>query len=299
MAELAPSQRSIGVLALLATSLGWGLGWISTKVLLESWPPLFARGTAGLLAAALLVLVAVMRRERLAVPAGAWPRIGFSAFTNVFAWMGFSALCLNWLNVGQGTLLVFTMPVWTTLLAWPVLGMRPTLRGFAALGLGFAGIVILMGGHDLSLSGGKLPGVLSAVGAAVLFALGAVLNRRPVAMPPLALTAWQVGLGCLPMVGLGLMFEHPEVTALSMRSFWALAYMVILPMGLCYVTFFAALRRLPPTVASTSMLIVPLTGTVSAALFLGEPLGLREGLAMVCTLGGVVLALKPGRQAEK
>jgi drug/metabolite transporter (DMT)-like permease len=40
------------------------------------------------------------------------------------------------------------------------------------------------------------------------------------------------------------------------------------------------------------MLLVPVIGVVSAALILGEPLGLREIAAMVLTLGGVTLALR-------
>jgi drug/metabolite transporter (DMT)-like permease len=40
------------------------------------------------------------------------------------------------------------------------------------------------------------------------------------------------------------------------------------------------------------MLIVPPIGVVSAALILGEPLGLREVAAMAITLGGVTLALQ-------
>jgi drug/metabolite transporter (DMT)-like permease len=49
---------------------------------------------------------------------------------------------------------------------------------------------------------------------------------------------------------------------------------------------------LPPVAASTSMLLVPLIGILSAALLLGEPLGPRQMLALALTLGSVVLALR-------
>lgn len=48
------STRSLGVLALLVTALGWGLGWLAMKVVLQTWTPLFARGLAGVIAAVLL-----------------------------------------------------------------------------------------------------------------------------------------------------------------------------------------------------------------------------------------------------
>lgn len=65
--------------------------------------------------------------------------------------------------------------------------------------------------------------------------------------------------------------------------------MTLVPMGVCYLIWF---EYLPPSSASTGMLLVPLIGVISAALILGAPLGLREVVAMVLTLGGVTLALQ-------
>ena len=42
-------------------------------------------------------------------------------------------LTLYWLNIGEGVLLVFTMPIWATLFAWPFLGTKPTTRSITAL----------------------------------------------------------------------------------------------------------------------------------------------------------------------
>ena len=67
------------------------------------------------------------------------------------------------LNVGEGVLLVFTMPIWATLFAWPFLGTRPTTRGVAALGLGLAGVGVLLGAHGFSMDGGRLVGVAFAL----------------------------------------------------------------------------------------------------------------------------------------
>ncbi|HEV2674417.1 MAG TPA: DMT family transporter [Aliidongia sp.] len=286
------SPRTFGVICLLVTGIGWAFNWPSMKFLLHVWPPLFSRGLAGVLSATALAVVAHQRGESLKVPGVAVPRLLFAAFTNVFAWMGFSSLCMKWVPVGEGALLVYTMPIWTTLFAWPFLGMRPTARGFAALLLGLAGVMVLLGGQEFAIDAGKLYGVAFALGAAVLFALGAVLNRTPLPVTPIALTAWQVGLGCLPMVLLGLAFEHPDLGALTPAALGTFVYMTIFPMGVCYLTWFAALRRLPPAAASTAMLLVPIVGVISAAIMLGEPLGLREVSAMILTLSGVVLALR-------
>jgi drug/metabolite transporter (DMT)-like permease len=285
------SNRSIGAFYLIATATGWAMGWSVMKLLLREWPPLFSRGVAGTGAAIILAAIAVSSGQSLRVPREAHGRLLFAAFTNVVAWMGFSTLTLKWLNIGEGVLLVFTMPIWATLLAWPILGTRPTLRGVAALVLGLAGVTVLLSEHGFSVDSTKLPGVFFGLAAAVLFALGTVTNRAPLPIAPLPSAMWQVALGCLPMVLLGAAIEQPDLAALSATGAAALGYMTVIGMALCYLTWFAALRHLPPATASTGMLLVPLIGVVSAAFFFGEPLGWREAVPMALTLGGVALAL--------
>ncbi|HEY4298760.1 MAG TPA: DMT family transporter [Paraburkholderia sp.] len=289
------STRWAGVFFLLVTATGWALNWPAMKILLREWPPLFARGVAGVVAALLLAIVALCSGERLWVPRQLLPRIALAASTNVFAWMGFSTLSMKWLSVSEGALLVYTMPIWAMLLAWPVLSRRPSAEGFVSLALGLAGVVVLLGGQGFSFDAGKLAGILFALLAAVLFALGTVLTRTPIPVPPITLVAWQVGLGCVPMAIAGLLIEQPNFTALNTAGWAVLIYMTVVPMGVCYLAWFATLRHLPPEVASIGMLLVPIMGIVAAALALGEPLGLREFAAMALTLSGVALALRRKR----
>jgi drug/metabolite transporter (DMT)-like permease len=287
-------SRQIGLLFLFITAVGWGLNWPVIKLVLREWPPLFSRGVAGVTAALALGLMAILNGQRVAIPSGVFGRLATAAALNVFAWMGFGTMAMVWLSVSEGALLVYTMPIWAMLIAWPILGERPTLRGVGALGLGFCGLVVLFAGQDLTLGGEKSLGIVLALGAAVLFALGTVVLRAALPLPPMALTAWQVGLGCLPMVVVGLLFERTDFGALSIAGWAAMAYMTIIPMGVCYLTWFAALRRLPPATASVATLLTPVVGVVAAGLALGEPLGVRELSALALTLGGVALALAKG-----
>jgi drug/metabolite transporter (DMT)-like permease len=283
--------RQVGLLCLLVTVVGWGVNWPVMKFLLREWPPLSARGTAGITAAVALALVATLRGERLTVPVRSVGRLLVAAGLNVTAWMGLSTLSLLWLDAGQGALLVFTMPIWATILAWPVLGDRPTAGHVLALVLGVAGVTVLLG----DLHGARpelLPGVACALGAAVLFAVGTVALRLPLGLPPLAATAWQVGLGCVPMVAAGMLLESPDPAALSPAGWAAMAYMSAVPMGACYLCWFAALRRLPAATASLATLLTPVVGVIGAAIALGEPFGVRQMLALALTLGGVMLAIR-------
>ncbi len=287
--------RWTGILLVTITTFGWAFNWPAVKLLLREWPPLFSRGVAGVAAAAALAGMATLRRESLEVPRRLILPLLFAAFTNVFAWMGFSTMALAYLRVSEGALLVYTMPIWATLFAWPLLGARPTLRDVAALLLGVSGIVVLFGVGRFAAGAGKMMGVALALAAATLFALGGVMTKAPLPMAPVARVVWQVGLGCIPMVILGWFLERPRLGALTLTGAAALTYMTIVPMAVCYLAWFAAMKRLSTGTAARATLMVPIVGSVAAAVALGEPLGRREIAAAALTLGGVALALRRTR----
>jgi drug/metabolite transporter (DMT)-like permease len=206
--------------------------------------------------------------------------------------MGFGTLAMKYQPISEAALLAYTMPIWTMLFAWPVLGERPTLRGVAALVLAFAGLAVLFSGQSLAFDETKLIGVVTALGCAILFAFGSVTARTPIPLQRFALVAWQLALGCVPMVIIGLIFEHPDFGGLSPRGWALMLYMTLGPMAIAYVTWFGALSRLKPAAATTGSLGVPVVGVCSGALFLGDPFGVREVISLVLTLAGVALALR-------
>ena len=286
-----PRAYRIGLTCLAVTSVGWGLNWPAMKFLLRELPPLFARGSGGLGAALLVASVAVVLRQDLRLPRPLRVRVTLAALANVFAWMGFATIALQWLDVGQAALLVYTMPLWATLLAWPLTGRAPSLRAAAGLLVCLVGLWTLFGSAAQGFDRSQLVGVGFALASALLFAFGTVALRPLAEMAPLPLLAWQLGLGSLPMLLYGIAFEQPDLQRVSATGWLLMAYMTLVPMGLCYLTWFAALRRLPPSTASIATLLTPVIGVVAAAQVLGEPLGAREAAAIALTLGGVALAL--------
>lgn len=290
-AEGQRTQR-IGLLFLLGTSLGWGLNWPAMKVLLEQLPPLFARGSAGMVAGLVFAAIAMSRGDSLRVPRPLIGRLLALSMTNVFAWMGFSTLSMQWLDAGQAAMLVYTMPIWATLFAWPLSGRRPGPRTVFGLLLSMAGLWTLLGTHQTPLGQGALLGIALALAAALLFAWGTVALQPLTELAPIPNLAWQLCLGCFPMVLYGVLWEQPQLSGVDGTGWALMAYMTVVPMGLCYLSWFAALRRVPPAMASVVTLLTPVIGVLAAAATLGEPLGARELGALALTLSGVALVLR-------
>jgi probable blue pigment (indigoidine) exporter len=284
---------TLGLVWLLLAVIGWGSNWPPLKLLLAELPPFAARAWAGVAAALILALLARMAGVSLRVPPGLWGRLWLAALLNITAWMGLATLSLGWLDAGEACIIAYTMPVWAALLAWPVLGERPTPRRLLALGCGLASLAVVVGGRGLDLGLEKLPGVGFALAGSTLFALGAVTTKRwPLAMAPAAGVVWQVGLGMVPLVAATLLLERPDFAAVSARGWVSLAYMAVFPLCLCYLAWFAALRRLPASVATMGTLLAPIVGVLGSALLLGEPFGLRQVAALGLTLGGVLLVVR-------
>lgn len=288
-ARIAPA----GFLFLAITSLGWGFNWPVTKYLLGEVPPLTLRGCTGVIGALLLATLAISRGQSLGVSEGQWPRLVLAAVLNVTCWMVLMAFALLYLPASEATLIAYTMPVWASLLAWPVLGERPTLLRTVALAMAFAGLASILGGNGFDASIAKLPGILMALGGAFGFALGTVLAKKlPIKLPPITAAAWQIGIGCLPIAAVGLAIETTHLEKVTQLGWALLFYSTVIQFCVAYVSWFAALARLPASVAAIGTMAVPVIGVVASALALGEPLGPGQIAALVLTLAAVVLATR-------
>jgi probable blue pigment (indigoidine) exporter len=286
-------MSSLGLIVLAIASVGWGLNFPIMKHLLTEWPPLSSRGLCGIVGAAALASIALARQQSLRVPRPMWGRLLLVSTLAIGGWVAFMGLAFLWLSASEAAVLGISIPVWVAFLARPILGERLSLLRALSLTVALAGIAVLIGGNGFDASVGKLPGILCALAGAVCVALGTVLTKHfPLAMPPLSLAAWQIGLGCLPIAIIGLAVERPQLAALSSIGWASMIYITLIQFCLCYVCWFAALARLPAATASIGTLLVPVVGVLAAAVMLHEPLGLREISALAITLGGVAVALR-------
>jgi drug/metabolite transporter (DMT)-like permease len=288
-ARIAPA----GLLFLAITSIGWGFNWPVTKFLLGELPPLTLRGTTGVIGAGLLMLLAVLRGQDLRVRRELWPRLVLAAFLNVGCWMVLMGFALLWLPASEAALIAYTMPIWASILAWPILGERPNLLRVISLVMAFAGLSAIMGGNGFAASMEKLPGIIMALCGALGFAVGTVLAKKlPLHLPPLSAAAWQIGVGCVPVAIAGFLVEKTHISDLTSLGWILVVYSTLVQFCIAYVSWFAALARLPASVAAIGTMAVPVIGVVASAIALHEPLGIGQIAALVFTLAGVALATR-------
>jgi drug/metabolite transporter (DMT)-like permease len=287
------NSLAAGFAFLMVTAVGWGLNWPVMKQLLTELPPLSARGWSGVVGAASLAAIALARGENMRVPRQLWPRLVGLSLLTVCAWASLIAVALLWLRASEASVIAATMPVWVSVMALVVLGERFSFLRVFAFAISIAGLAILFGADSFEANFDKWPGVALAFAATLLVGLGTVLTKRfPFGLPAISLATWQLAIGCTPIALAGLLFEQANFAAVSTQGWLLMAYMTFVQFCVCYVCWFAAIARLPASTAAISSLITPVVGVTAAAATLGEPLGLREVLALALTLGGVVLAAR-------
>jgi drug/metabolite transporter (DMT)-like permease len=282
-----------GFIFLGIMSIGSGINWPVQKILLAEWPPLSARGTCGLAAAFVLAGIAFALRQRMQVPRAVWPRLVIASVLNITVWVIMMGYALTILPASEAAIIAYTSPMWTALLASPLLGERLTPGRMLAVVMAFVGIVSLLGGSGFDANVAKLPGYVLALISAVTYAFGTIfLKRYPITLPPVASASWQLGIGCLPVAVVGLLLERPDIAVLTVVGWSAVVYNIIIQQSVGYVCWLAALNRLPASVASIGTMFVPIVGVLTSAWALGEPLGAAQIAALVLTVGAVLLAVR-------
>jgi drug/metabolite transporter (DMT)-like permease len=196
---------------------------------------------------------------------------------------------LSYTTVMRSTVLVALVPVWTGVLEWAVLGRRPTGGFWLGTSVALAGVALMTGGD---FSGGALIGDLLAAVGGVLWSLYFILGRQ--VRQRVEITAY-MGLVCLAAAAL--LFPLAVVWGDPLSGFtgatWGLIALAIAgPQLIGHQGTNYAVKYLPATVVSTTMLLEPVGATLLAVVFLGEMPGPMAALGGLVVVAGVRLATR-------
>jgi drug/metabolite transporter (DMT)-like permease len=283
---MSSSNSRSGIAALVLLSLIWGYTWVAMKEAVRFADP-FDFSALRAMAGSLLLFGAMLwlkKPLRLQAP-------GRTFVFGLFQTTGFNALAAWALYTGAAgktAVLVYTLPFWTLVIAWPLLGER--LRGlqWPATALAAAGLLLVLEPWQLA---GTPVSKLLALATALSWAISAVLAkkwRNELQADLLALTAWQMLLGgvVLTVIAVSIPTRPIEWTP----YFWLmLVYCTLAGSVAGWLLWLFILRRLPAGIAGLSIMAVPALGVLSARLQLGEQPSAAEAAGML--LIGASLAL--------
>jgi len=276
--------------ALVALTLVWGANWVVMKLALENAHPVPFTAQRVWLAVVILFVVMAAMRIPLA-PQATWTAIVVTGFFQTTVNFGTTTLALAGGGAGRTSVLVFTMPFWTLVMARIVLGERVRGAQWIAVALAFAGLTLVVAPWDWHGNlAPKLWATLSGLGwAAGSVAMKHFQQRRP--SDPLNFLAWQMLVGVLPLTLLALVLDVPP-TRWSGTQVALMLYVGVASTAIGFLLWLAILKALPAGTASLNMFAIPPIALVSSMLVFGERLAANEwsGIALI----GAGLAILAG-----
>lgn len=291
------SDKSYAVLALFALALLWGYNWVQMKVGVQYASPfVFAALRTTLGGLSLFVPMLCLRRPLLPKAVSGTLLLGLLQSAGVY---GFSTWALVSGGAGKTAILVYTMPFWTLILAWWLLGERVQRLQWVAIALSVGGLLLIL--EPLNLNGTIASKILALL-AGLSWAGGAIVAKRlrqAVQLDLLSLTAWQTLFGAIPLILVAVAVPSAPIVW-SPEFVIALVYNIIPGTAIAMLLWLYILSRLPASIAGLGTLMNPVVGVFAAWLQLGEKPGLLEaiGIALILVALGCnsIQAIKPQPQ---
>lgn len=266
----------------------WGSTYLGIDIAVEHIPPALMCATRFTIAGALMLAYCLVSGNNIRYSAR--QLVQLAVVGNLLLMGGNLTLSYaeRYIPSGLAALLVASIPLWFVILDSLMLGHhRVSGRGFAGLGLGLVGTVVLLWPKLMAGSGvGKKEfwWSIALMGGALCWAFGSVLSKKWQSGPPtFGATSWQVlfaGLGNLVFAALHRDFGQAVWTA---RGIGAIAYLIVGGSLIGYTAYIYILGHAPTAKVSTYAYVNPVV-----AVFLGW-LVLHETIDRYILLGSAIV----------
>jgi drug/metabolite transporter (DMT)-like permease len=280
--------------ALLAIYIVWGSTYLAIRFAVETIPPFFYASLRFSIAGSILYLWRRAAGDGKPTPAN-WKSAAIVGTLLLVGGNGLVAFAEQIVPSGIAALVVTTSPFWLVLFeSLRAGGTKPTRLSILGLLIGFSGVFLLIGPADFTGSDHRFDafGVILLLIAPVLWSLGSIYARGA-DMPKSSLmsTGMQMLTGSAALFMVSVMtgelngFSFGEV---SMRSWWALIYLITFGSLIGFVSYGWLLHNAPVSLMSTYAYVNPVVAVFLGWYFAGESLNVRIAVASAIVIGSVV-----------
>ena len=293
--------RVHGLMVLVVFS--WGMAWAVGRILALGLPPVTGAWLRYMLTMILFyawfVVLALKGKEVNWLPSGfqSWRTLTIIAVTGV---LGYQLLFMNGMQLtaaGDASLIITFNPVFTVLLAAPMLGQQITSRMFIGLVCGFAGVAVVTGwspNTDIPFED-RILGDFMILLAALCWAMTTNNTKRMMERrngeqeaTTLEIVVWYSLIGTVLLTPLAAwetyQYGIPKPTS---GDWYAIIYLAAISTVLAYYWFAIGVEKLGATAAASYIFMMPVFGVLGGVLLLDENVGWSLLLGFVLIVMGV------------
>ncbi|AJY76309.1 DMT family transporter [Paenibacillus beijingensis] len=272
--------------SIILVTLIWGYTWVTMKIGLEYIPPFLFAALRFLIGAVPLLLLQLALKKPLLPARRDWIPIGTMSVLMSLGYSGLLMYGMRFVNSGQTSVLVYTMPIFVTVLAHFFLKEKLTATKGIGLAFGFAGLLFILGPqlHRFAFDQafmGQILILLSALswGCANIFSKLKFSNYDIMKM-----TCWQLLLGGVMLLVISAAAEPWSNVQWTLPSVSSLLFNGIFSTSVTFVAWFWVLGRIEASTASMTLMTVPILGLFFGWLQLHEQLtaNIAAGALLIC-----------------
>jgi drug/metabolite transporter (DMT)-like permease len=266
------------------------------KIGVTGYPPLTFRAASIVLGIPVLALAMALLRIPFAIPRRHWKELALLTLTNMLVWHVCIILAVRQLSSGRTAILGYAMPIFSALIGAMLFRAKLAPRAWLGVGAALLGVVLLLW-HEFTGLAGHPGGVALALFAACVWALGTQLLRHTrIDSPTLTIAFWMIVATGVFMTVLSAVFEHPQAQMPPEPVAWAIIYNAVLIFGFAHAAWFSLARSLPPVASTLSVMLIPVVGVFSGALWLREVLHWQDWTAVALMVAAIASVLWPARR---
>jgi drug/metabolite transporter (DMT)-like permease len=277
-------------LLFIALGVIWGSSYLFIKIGVATVTPLTLVAMRLAIGAVVLGVVFWLAGGRLPREPRTWLHLTVMAVLNIV--VPFSLITWAELNVASSlaAVLTATTPLFAIVIAAIVLrGERITSQRVSGLGLGFLGVLVLVGPAAFA-SGSSASAVLAVLAAAASYAAATVYARRTLTgLPPMVPALLQVAIAFVISASLALGVEGLPELSMDVSAVVSLLWLGILGSGVAYLIYFRLIRSWGATRTAAVTYLMPLVGIALGAVVANEAVDARVVAGAALVIGGVAL----------
>ncbi len=280
----------------------WSTGFTGIRYGIPYAPPFTFIAVRMAFASILLAIIALVITKRFARDL---PTIGKSALVGLTIHGAYLGGCFYGVKQGMPAgitaLICSLQPVLVSIFSSIFFGEKLSSRKWLGLGLGLAGLVMVIA-PKLEASGEQalpLAGVIAVFIALLGGTSGTLLQKKfGVGVEVLSGTSWQYVATGILMALLALTFEDGQSITWNASFIFSLVWLIVaLSIGAILILYYLLARSSAASVSSLYYL-VPAVTAVEAYFLFGEKIGPVTAVGTLVTIVGVALVVRQGRTKE-
>ncbi|MEU3726280.1 DMT family transporter [Streptomyces sp. NPDC031705] len=272
-------------------SVVWGFSFLLIKVGTEAFAPFQVALGRVFFGALALLAVLLVRREPLPRGRRTWGHLTVAALLLNTAPFSLFAYAEQSIPSSLAGICNATSPLWGMALSLVALSEdRPTRRRFAGLGIGFLGVLTVLGAWQ-GFAGIDAKGTALALLASLCYPIGWIYVRRTLAGTPgspVALTGAQLTVSTLQLAAVSALFTSAPA-GFPLWPTLAVVALGALGTGMALQMQYGLVSEVGPTTAQMVTYFIPVIATTAGVLVLGEQLHWNTPVGALIVLAGAAL----------